>query len=151
MKQGVTVERRYHLQKFGTIDIVNIIGILKRYQNNTVSHSLSKSSPYDGQITHIMDYRKIIDEYKWGKPETLYDHFNRHGKELLASDYVDYALKSQDLYKNRAQHKMKIGRDGIVRVYDETNNLFGSYNTDGTTRTFFKPAGKNYWNNQQNK
>ena len=53
VKQGVTVEQRYNLQKFGTMDTVNTIGNLKTYQYNTVSHSLSKNSPYDGQKANI--------------------------------------------------------------------------------------------------
>ena len=34
---------------------------------------------------------------------------------------------------------MKIGPDGTVRVYDPVNNIFGAYNTNGTTKTFYKP------------
>lgn len=51
---------------------------------------------------------------------------------------------------------MKIGPDGTVRVYDPVNNIFGAYNTNGTTKTFYKPdtnlngylTNMDYWNAQ---
>lgn len=44
---------------------------------------------------------------------------------------------------------MKTDMDGIIRVYDPETNTFGSYNSDGTTRTFFKPrGGQKYFDNQ---
>jgi len=43
----------------------------------------------------------------------------------------------------------KIAPDGTIRVYDQKSNSFGSYNPDGTTRTFFKPKeGSKYWDRQ---
>lgn len=34
-------------------------------------------------------------------------------------------------------------------VYDSSTNTFGSYNPDGTTKTFFKPTGgQSYFDNQ---
>ncbi|MFZ5985981.1 MAG: hypothetical protein ACOYWZ_02525, partial [Bacillota bacterium] len=46
----------------------------------------------------------------------------------------------------------KIGDDGSIRVYEPKTNTFGSYNPDGTTRTFYKPPqGQKYWERQQGK
>ena len=37
--------------------------------------------------------------------------------------------------------------DGTLRIYDRGTNTFGSYNPDGSTKTFYKPeGGANYWN-----
>jgi len=37
-------------------------------------------------------------------------------------------------------------------VYDESTNTFGSYNSDGSTKTFYKPTdGVEYWNRQPGK
>ncbi|CAB4243600.1 Pyocin large subunit-like protein (fragment) [Methylacidimicrobium sp. AP8] len=35
----------------------------------------------------------------------------------------------------------KIDSEGVIRIYDPATNTFGSYNADGTTRTFYKPYG----------
>lgn len=35
---------------------------------------------------------------------------------------------------------MKVDEDGVIRVYDPKTNRFGSYNKDGTTKTYFKPT-----------
>ncbi len=51
---------------------------------------------------------------------------------------------------------MKIGPDGAIRVYDPATNSFGSFNANGTTRTFYKPnpaqhgypTNLDYWNAQ---
>ena len=50
----------------------------------------------------------------------------------------------------------KIDARGVIRVYDEATNTFGSFNASGATRTFFKPDPKihgyptnlDYWNAQ---
>jgi pyocin large subunit-like protein len=30
-------------------------------------------------------------------------------------------------------------KSGIIRIYDPETNMFGAYNADGTTRTFYAP------------
>jgi pyocin large subunit-like protein len=42
-----------------------------------------------------------------------------------------------------------VDSNGNVRVYDPNTNTFGSYNSDGSTKTYFKPSrGIDYWNGQ---
>jgi len=48
---------------------------------------------------------------------------------------------------------MKIGPDGVIRVFDSETNTFGSYNMNGTTKTFFRPWWSKltrglYWEDQ---
>jgi filamentous hemagglutinin len=53
----------------------------------------------------------------------------------------------------------KIDPNGVVRVYDPNANIFGSYNSDGSTKTFYKPdpaqhgypSNIDYWNAQKGK
>ena len=50
----------------------------------------------------------------------------------------------------------KIATDGTIRVYDPATNTFGSFNANGTTKTFFTPdpaqrglpTNLDYWNAQ---
>ena len=88
---------------------------------------------------------------KWGRAETLADHFQRHGKDFGAKSENDYASMASDFFVRSQKEKLptKIAPDGAIRAYDPKSNTFGSYNPDGTTRTFFKPPqGQKYWNRQ---
>jgi len=86
----------------------------------------------------------------WGRPETLDDHFARHGADFGAKSADDYAQQASDfLRRSQAQGlPTKVDAKGIIRVYDPATNTFGSYNPSGTTRTFFKPSGSTYWDRQ---
>jgi pyocin large subunit-like protein len=39
-------------------------------------------------------------------------------------------------------------KDGCIRLYDPERHLFGSYNADGTARTFYRPDKPKYWDGQ---
>ena len=80
------------------------------------------------------------------------DHNSRHGKEVGAEDAEDYAEKAHEHYNNRDRHQVKVDEDGTIRVYDPDTNTFGSYNRDGSTKTFFKPSrGQSYFDGQPGK
>ena len=89
----------------------------------------------------------------WGLPHKLPDHFNRHAQAFGACSPDEYvALASKFLERARTEGlPMKVSPDGVVRVYDPATNTFGSYNPDGTTRTFFKPTSPTFWNRQPGK
>lgn len=36
----------------------------------------------------------------------------------------------------------------FIRVYDPQTNTFGSYNSNGTTKTYYKPTSSTYWQRQ---
>lgn len=80
-------------------------------------------------------------ESKWGNPDTLQDHFDRHGSDFGAKSSKQYASKANDFYNSRSKYEIKVDKNGAVRVYDPNTNTFGAYNADGTTRTFYKPTG----------
>jgi len=85
----------------------------------------------------------------WGDSNTLQDHFYRHGGDFNASTSEEYAKMANDFYNNSAQYQVKVDDNGIMRVYDSETNTFGSFNQDGTTRSFFKPDdGQAYFDRQ---
>ncbi len=85
----------------------------------------------------------------WGNKDTLSDHYQRHGGDFGCKNETEYAQKANEFYKNRANFQTKVDSNGVTRVYDSSTNTFGSYNPDGTTKTFFKPTGgQNYFNGQ---
>ncbi len=86
----------------------------------------------------------------WGNPRTLADHFARHGSDFGARDAQEYAaLAAQLLDRARSEGlPAKIDGDGTVRVYDSRTGAFGAYNSDGTTKTFFKPGSASYFARQ---
>ena len=58
-----------------------------------------------------------------------------------ATSEEKYTRMAHELYLNKEQYQVKVDREGITRVYDAARNLFGSYNPDGTTKTYFAPTG----------
>ena len=85
----------------------------------------------------------------WEKPETLARHYAEHGEGVGATSKEEYADMAHELYLNKEQYQVKVDKEGITRVYDAARNLFGSYNPDGTTRTYFAPTGgQAYFDNQ---
>jgi hypothetical protein len=88
---------------------------------------------------------------EWGRPETLADHYRRHGADFEAKSAKEYAKMASDFFVRAKKEKLptKIATDGTIRIYDRKTNTFGAYNPDGTTKTFFKPKdGQKYWNRQ---
>jgi pyocin large subunit-like protein len=86
----------------------------------------------------------------WGNPSTLQDHFNRHGKDFDAKDADDYAAQAW-LFLQRAKSEglpAKRDESGVLRVYDPKSKSFASYNRNGTTKTFFKPRRRDYFDDQ---
>ena len=86
----------------------------------------------------------------WGNPSTLSRHFAEHGADFGASSEGDYASQASR-FLERSQSEgapTKIDPNGTIRTYDPNTNTFGSYNADGTTRTFFKPTSPTYFDRQ---
>jgi len=85
----------------------------------------------------------------WGNSSTLMDHFNRHGSDFNSISPQDYSNKATNFYNDRANYQIKTDQSGVIKVYDASTNTFGSYNADGSTRTFFKPSGgQSYFDRQ---
>lgn len=84
----------------------------------------------------------------WGNKEYLEDHFNRHGKGVGTTTIEEYTQKAHDFLIDSSNYFVKIDNEGIVRIYDPISQYFGSYNPNGTTRTFFVTKSPNYYTNQ---
>ncbi len=86
----------------------------------------------------------------WGNPRTLERHFRDHGADFGAKSADDYARQAADFFKRSQVERMptKIDKDGVIRVFDPKTNTFGSFNPNGTTKTFFKPTSPTYFNRQ---
>ncbi len=89
----------------------------------------------------------------WGNVASLADHFQRHGADVAAKNADDYARKAWE-FRQRARTGellVKIDDDGVQRVFDPKSGLFAAYNRDGTTKTFFKPDSRGYFERQPGK
>jgi len=103
------------------------------------------------RISRSEDVAEIAKSTRWGRPETLIDHFRRHGADFEAKSAREYAKTAYEFYIIAQKENLpkKIAPDGTVRIYDRKTNTFGAYNPDGTTKTFFKPRnGEKYWKRQ---
>jgi RHS repeat-associated protein len=101
-----------------------------------------------GKADDIVDIAKGT---RWGRAETLADHFRRHGADFGATSPKEYGKMASEFFEKAKKENLptKIAPDGTIRVYDPKSNTFGSYNKDHTTRTFFKPKeGQKYWDRQ---
>jgi len=96
----------------------------------------------------------------WGTPRKLLSHAKRHGPDFDVSSAHDYAAAASAFLQRGLIEGLptKISpRDGVIRIYDRVTNTFGSYNPDGTTRTFYKPDparhglpdNEAYWRRQE--
>ena len=102
-------------------------------------------------IKGIIDVGRKMEANNWGNPDTLQDHYNRHGSDFGSANPNDYANNANNFYNNRGNFQVKVDSSGVTRVYDPNTNTFGSYNANGTTKTFFKPdliKNPNYWADQ---
>jgi pyocin large subunit-like protein len=86
----------------------------------------------------------------WGRPETLADHFVRHGKDFGARDADDYAAQAAAFLERARTTGLPAKRDanGSLRIFDRSTGAFGAYNSNGTTRTYFKPDSPSYFDRQ---
>jgi hypothetical protein len=78
----------------------------------------------------------------WGRPDSLDDHFVRHGADFGARTADEYAAMASEFLQRGVAAGLPTKIDpktGVIRIYDPATNTFGSYNPNGTTATFFKP------------
>lgn len=103
----------------------------------------------------VARFENLTGQRKWAavefNPETLADHFKRHGSDLGA-DAQAYAAAALKFVNGKGDKAVIFAEDGIRRMYSEVENIFASVYPDGTISTFFHPrAGKKYWESQVKK
>jgi pyocin large subunit-like protein len=86
----------------------------------------------------------------WGDPASLPDHFARHGSEFGARNAEEYAQMAWQFLQHAKVEGLpaKVDGSGVLRVFDPQSDAFGAYNRDGTTKTFFKPGSRGYFERQ---
>lgn len=88
---------------------------------------------------------------RWSSRDALNDHFIRHGADFGSKSARAYSNQAAAFLRNGITRRLptKIASDGTVRIYDPDTNTFGSYRSDGSVKTLFKPpGGLSYWNKQ---
>ncbi|MCB1224188.1 MAG: fibronectin type III domain-containing protein [Verrucomicrobiales bacterium] len=86
----------------------------------------------------------------WGYLPSLEDHYERHGPDFKSVGPDHYAAQAW-LFLQKAMRTglpMKRDSEGTVRVWEGKTRTFAAYNSDGTTKTFFKPNDPSYWSRQ---
>lgn len=86
----------------------------------------------------------------WGNLPSLQDHFDRHGADFKAADPDDYARLAWEFLQRgkRGEVLVKLDDEGIMRLFDSKTRAFAAYHRDGTTKTFFKPNSRDYFDRQ---
>jgi hypothetical protein len=86
----------------------------------------------------------------WANWASLPDHFARHGADFHAKDADEYARLSWEFLQRAKAEGLpaKADAEEVLRVYDPKSGAFASYNRDGTTKTFFKPGSRDYFERQ---
>jgi pyocin large subunit-like protein len=99
---------------------------------------------------YVRTETRLSTEDSWANPDTLADHFKRHGGDVEAISADDYAAKASEFLSRAAESRlpMKIDEEGTIRAYDATTREFASYRPDGTTRTYYKVMSDKYWDKQ---
>jgi hypothetical protein len=118
-----------------------------------VDHNAQQNQPAPGPQVATTTPPGSLDlspSATWGNANTLERHFDDHGGDFGATSARDYANQaSQFLQRSQTQGlPTKIDADGVIRTYDPVANTFGSFNANGTTRTFFKPSSPTYFQRQ---
>jgi RHS repeat-associated protein len=119
--------------------------------------------PFGGYATignKTDDLLKLAKDYKWGRAETLIDHAQRHGPDFGVDTAEEYAKRAQSFLQEAKQKGYEMlynAKEQAIKTYDKATNTFGTYNMDGTTKSFFKPdpavhgypTNVDYWNAQK--
>lgn len=86
----------------------------------------------------------------WGHLASLPDHFARHGRDFQAQNADDYARMAWEFRESAKVEGLptKVDSEGVTRIYDPKTGAFGAYNPNGTTKTFFKPGSRDYFDRQ---
>lgn len=94
---------------------------------------------------------QLPPEVSWGSTRKLQKHFDDHAADFGSTNPEGYAEEAAAFLERGLADGLpvKVTERGIIRVYEPGTNTFGSYNANGTTRTFFKPSsGVQYWQRQ---
>ena len=111
---------------------------------------VSKTDPKESKAHSSSFSAAARAAQSWGNPASLPDHFARHGADFGARNADDYArMATEFLQRAKAEGlPAKVDGSGVLRVFDPRSGAFGAYNRNGTTKTFFKPGSRGYFERQ---
>ncbi len=112
--------------------------------------SASPGVPAVKEAARVTTPRAPPTRESWGQMASLQDHYERHGPDFQARDADDYARQAWEFLQRARQEGLpaKVDDDGVVRIYDPKTRAFAAYNRNGTTKTFFKPNSRDYFERQ---
>jgi pyocin large subunit-like protein len=115
-----------------------------------LGQSATKNAPPESRTRSSSFSVALRATQTWGNPASLPDHFARHGADFGARDAQEYARMASELLQRARSEGLpaKVDDDGVLRVFDPRSGAFGAYNRDGTTKTFFKPGSRGYFERQ---
>jgi hypothetical protein len=89
----------------------------------------------------------------WGNLASLRDHFERHGPDFKSKDQDEYARQAWEFLQRAKAEGLptKVDEEGVTRVFDPKTRAFAAYNRDGTTKTYFRPNSRDYFERQPGK
>lgn len=95
--------------------------------------------------------KPAAEEHSWTKRKRLKYHYDKHGKDFNSSSSSDYASQAEKFKQSAAKKNVPSFKDknGLTKIYDPKTNTYGSYDTNGKTKTFFKPKdGAKYFQDE---
>jgi hypothetical protein len=107
-------------------------------------------TPKTSGLTAFSPSRAPPTRETWGNIASLRDHFERHGPDFNSKDADDYARQAW-VFLQRARAEgwpAKVDDEGVIRIFDPQSRAFAAYNRDGTTKTYFKPGSRDYFERQ---
>ncbi len=134
----------------GSVNDLGFFGQLAAYANDAVSAARNWVASALATPPGVSIGIVLPPGESWGNSATLERHFVEHGADFGSTSAYEYAQQASDfLVQSQADSlPTKIDSEGVIRVYDPSTNTFGSYNPNGTTRTFFQPTSPSYFARQ---
>ena len=109
----------------------------------------AQSQDQQADQTQQQDETQSYTQYYFRNNKLLYEHYEKHGKEMGFASAKEYEAAASDVINNPdALFKIE-AEDGDGVYYVEATNDFVIFSTDGYIRTYFHPNdGIDYFNRQ---
>jgi hypothetical protein len=105
----------------------------------------------EAEATLPATFAELPEPAGWARREKLVSHFVDHGDDfgaLTPSEYVEQSKRLLDEARGGIL-RVKVDPDRrVIRVFDPATGRFGSFNPDGSTRTYFRPKSTTYFDRQ---
>jgi pyocin large subunit-like protein len=115
--------------------------------NATLERAPTKSEATSTTRRAEPDRKIPLTRETWGHLSSLPDHFERYGSDFKAKDPDDYARMAWEFQQPAKGEGLLIKLDsgGVTRIYDPKSGALDAHNRNGTSKTFFKPNSRDYF------